>query len=181
LGVVKIPSGVITVLVGNSTATTVSIAVVRAGSACASFALVAGETVALAGSAIACAFVGTLTVKVCLIVWGNTSCTSVTIVVGVQLGLAATYKVDTENLGVETRIEVTCRSMFAITIKITNGRVNESGTVSANSFTAVGSKPVAVAVTLRSFTTSAVPGTVVWASCTCETENRKESDHLHYV
>jgi hypothetical protein len=62
--------------------------------------------------------------------------------------------------------------MFAVTIKIANRSINESSTVGANSLTAVSSKPVTVAVTLRGFATSAMSSTVVWARRTGETKDR---------
>jgi len=172
LSVVKIPCRVVWVLVGNGAAATVAVAVVRAGSACAAFAFVTGETGALASRAIAATFVGTLAVKVSLIVWRDTGFTSVTIVVTVEFRLTATNKVDTVHLGVQSRVEVTSRTMFAITVKITNRSINESSTVGANSLTAVSSKPIAVAVTLRGFTTRAMSSTVVWARRTGETKDR---------
>jgi len=149
----------------------VAVAVVRTGSARAAFTFVAGETAALAGSTIAGTFVGTLTVKVSLVVCFDAAGTSVTIVVTVELRLTATNEVNTEHLGVQSRVEVTGWTMFAITVKITNRTINESSTVAANALTAVSSKPVAVAITLGGFTTSAVSSTVVWARRTGETKD----------
>jgi len=149
----------------------VAVAVVRAGSARATFTFVTGETAALPGRTIAGTFVGTLTVKVSLIVRFDARGTSVTIVVTVELRLTAADEVNTEHLGVQSRVEVTGWAMFAITVKITNRSINESSTVGANALTTVSSKPVAVAVTLRGFATSAVSSTVVWARRTGETKD----------
>merc|ERR1719337_206188 len=88
-------------------------------------------------------------------------------------------EVDTENLGVQTRVEVTRWSVFAITIEISHRSINKGSTVRANALAAVSPEPVAVAITLGGFTTGTMPSTVVWASSTCETENREERENLH--
>jgi hypothetical protein len=179
LGVVKIPCRVRRVLVGNCAAATVAVAVVRAGSAGAAFAFVTREAVASASSTIASSLVGAFTVKVSLVVFVFTVFTSVTIVVRVHLGLTTSNEVDTENLGVQTRVEVTRWSVFAITIEISHRSINKGSTVRANALAAVSPEPVAVAITLGGFTTSTMSSTVVWACSTCETENREERENLH--
>jgi hypothetical protein len=150
-----------------------AVAVVRTGGASATFALVAREAVASASSTIASSLVGAFTVKVSLVVFGFTVLASVTIVVRVQLGLTTSNEVDTENLGVQTRVEVTRWSVFAITIEISHGSINKGSTVRANALAAVSPEPVAVAITLGGVTTGTMPSTVVWARSTCETENRE--------
>jgi hypothetical protein len=104
--------------------------------------------------------------------------TGITVVVTVHLGLTATDEVDTENLGVQSRVEVAGWTMFAVTIEVANRSINESSTVGANSLTAVSSKPVAVAVTLRGFATSTMSSTVVWTRRIRETQDSKERDHF---
>jgi len=163
LGVVKIPCRVSGVLISNRAAAAVAVAVVRAGSAAAAFAFVAREAVASTSSTIASSFVGTLTVKVSLVVFYFTARTSVTIVVRVHLRLTTSNEVNTENLCVQTRIEVTSRSVFAVTIEISHRSINKSGTECANARAAVSAEPVAVAVTLGGVATGTVSSTVVWA------------------
>jgi len=172
LGVVKIPCGVLLVVIGECAAATMAVTVVRTGGAGATFTFVTRETGTLPSGAVACTLVRAFTVKVSLVVRGYATCTGITINVRVQLGLTTSGVINTVDLCVETRVEVTSWAMLPVTVQISNRSVNEGGTVSANSFRAVGSKPVAVAVTLSGVTTSAVSSTVVWARSTCETDNR---------
>jgi len=149
-----------------------AVAVVRTGGASATFALVARETCTLSSGAIAGTLVGAFTVKVSLVVWGDALFTGVTIDVRVQLGLTTSGVINTVDLCVKTRVEVTSRAVFAVAVQISNRGVDKGCAVSANSCRAVSSIPVAVAITLGGVTTCAVSSTVVWARCACETENR---------
>jgi hypothetical protein len=172
LGVVEIPCRVLSVVIGESAAAAMAVAVVWAGGAGATFTFVARETGTLSSGAVTGTLVGAFTVKVSLVVWGGARCTGVTINVGVQLGLTTSGVINTVNLCVQTRIEVTSWAMLPVAVQISNRSVDKGCTVSANSFRAVSSKPVAVAVTLGGVTTSTMSSTVVWARSTCETDNR---------
>jgi hypothetical protein len=171
LGVVEIPCRVRWVVIGESAAASVAVAVVWAGGAGATFAFIARETGTHSSGAVAGTLVGAFTVKVSLVVRGDTRRTGVTIDVRVQLGLTTGCVINTVHLCVETRVEVTSWAVLTIAVQISNRSINKGCTVSANSFRAVSSKPVAVAVTLGGVTTSAMSGTVVWARSTCETDH----------
>lgn len=150
--------------VGNGAADTVATAVGRAGGAGAALSLVSGEARTQAGGAVTNTLVGALTVEMGFVVFCYSSGAGVTVVGRVQFRLATTDEVDTKNLGVETRVEVSGRAVLAVTIQVADWRVDKGGGVGANAIAAVGTEPVTIAVTLRCLATSAVAGTVVGAS-----------------
>jgi len=171
LGVVEIPCRVGWVVIGESAAAAVTVAVVWAGGAGATLAFIARKAGTLSSSAVTGTLVSAFTVKVSLVVRGGTRRTGVTIDVRVQLGLTTGGVINTVDLCVETRIEVTSWAMLPVAVQISNRSVDKGCTVSANSFGAVSSIPIAVAVTLGGITTSAMSSTVVWARSTCETDH----------